>query len=272
MKEESNHMSDETIVVPTNTETPQIPVVVDPPANETAEQKYQRLYSGTPAAPADQNTQVISAVQALQNEIAALKAQIPQGTPAPTRSASAETQIEWIEKIRNGDFAGATTSLKQSIQAELQPTIELAKQQAYQEAIAASQVHMEMDRYLNQVRSSNPDILPFEKYLTGPVNERMQIAQQAGRVRSTTDFIREYKAAVDGEVNNLRNLSQQLRGAGKDEALSRTTDVLRSTPLNPQQVQSNQNQAAAQLNLQGESTDDYFSRRKADEARRRGLS
>lgn len=263
-------MPDE-IIVTTNTETPQ---QIDPPipSNESAEQRYQRLYGGTPQTPQQaQDTQVVSTLQALQNEIASLKAQIPQSVAAPNRSTPAETQIDWINKIREGDFTGATASLKQSIQAELLPQIESARQQAYQDATAAGQVQLEMREYMNSVRSTNPDLLPFERYLTGPVNEGMQLAQNAGRIRSTTDFIREYKTVVDGEVTKLRNQVLQVRGAGKDEALSRQLDVTRSTTLNPQQVQSTQSQTTAQQNSQGESTDDYFARRKADEGRRRGL-
>lgn len=246
---------------------------VDPPANETADQKYQRLY-GTPAPVAvDPNAQIAANLQALQNEIASLKAQIPQAVQTPTPQTPAASKLEWVEKIRSGDFEGAQESLKTSLQVALQPQIEQARQQAYQDAISASQVNLEMDRFLQQTRSANPDILPFEKYLHGPVSERLQLAQSAGRVRSTADFLREYKAAVADEVTNIRNLSLTIRGAGKDEALSRTTDVLRSTALNPQQVQSNQTpQSGTPQNQQGESTDDYFTRRRADESRRRGLN
>lgn len=245
-------------------------VVNDPPANETPEQKYTRLY-GTPqtVTPPASDPAVLSAVQALQSEIQNLRSQIPQ----PPQVQQTGTDLEWVEKIRSGDFKGAEASLKQSVQASIQPQIEAARQQAYQDAISASQVNLEMDRYLSQIRQENPDVLPFERYLQGPVSERMQLAQSAGRVKSTSDFLREYKSAVADEVTKIRNISQQFRAAGKSEAISRTTDVLRSTALNPQQVQSNQQtQNGTEQNQQGESNEDYFARRRASESARRGLS
>lgn len=248
------------------------PQVINPPANETADQKYTRLYGTPSATPADSNAQMNESLRALQTEIASLKSQIPQ-VSAPTPQTPVASKLEWVKKIQEGDFEGAEASLQQSVRASLQPQIEEARQKAYQDAISASQVNLEMDRYLQGIRAANPDILPFEKYLQGPVSERLQLAQNAGRVRSTADFLREYKSAVSDEVANLRNLSLTIRGEGKSEALSRTTDVLRSTALNPQQVQSNQvPQGTSQQNQQGESTDDYFTRRRADEAHRRGLS
>jgi hypothetical protein len=247
--------------------------VTEPPANETPEQKYQRLYAPQATQLVDTSTALASTVQSLQQEIAQLRSELPRGVQTPPQTASTQSKLEWVEKIRQGDFEGAQQSMKTSIAAELQPMIEEARQRAYNDAISASQVNLEMDRYLNKVRSENPDILPFEKYLHGPVNERMQLAQSAGRVRSTSDFLREYKLAVTDEVGNLRNLGLQFRAAGKDEALIRTNDVLRSSTLSPQQVQSTQSTQTSQTqNEQGESTDDYFTRRKADEARRRGLS
>ncbi len=246
---------------------------VDPPANETPDQKYQRLY-GTPTPQAqDPNAAVLGTLQALRDEISSLKAQIPASVASPAPSTPVATKLEWVKKIQEGDFDGAQQSLQNSVEIAIQPRIEAARQQAYQDALSASQVNLEMDRFLQATRQANPDILPFEKYLHGPVSERLQLAQSAGRVKSTADFLREYKSAVADEVTNIRNLSLTIRGEGKNEALSRTTDVLRSTALNPQQVQSNQTpQGATPQNQQGESNDDYFSRRRADEARRRGLS
>lgn len=248
------------------------PAVVDPPANETPNQKYERLYGRAPEAQATPVVaqlppEVMTTLQTLTQEVQNLKAQKPQAQQVEP------SKLAWVEKIRQGDFDGAQQSLLDGVVQSIQPKLQEVRQQAYTDALNAAQVNSEVALYLQDIRAKNPDILPFEKYLNGPVTERIQLAQQARRINSPSDFLREYKAAVADEVVNLRNLSLQFRAAGKDEALTRTSDVSRSTTLNPQQVQSTQQmQSADTQNTQGESTDDYFTRRAAESARRRGLS
>lgn len=244
---------------------------------ETPDQKYQRLYGvqvvATSTATSGQTQpDITGTLQALQAEIASLKTSLATSTTQQTTTKPvAVSKLAWVEKIREGDFDGAQASLREALAADLQPQLDAAKAEAYTQAHTAAQVSVEVDRYLQSVRSANPDILPFERYLQGPVTERIQLAQQAGRIKGSQDFIREYKAAVDSEVANLRTLGLQFRAAGKDEALTRQSDVLRSTALNPQAVQSTQQgQTDSQSNQQGESTDDYFARRRASENRVHG--
>lgn len=241
-------------------------VAGEAPLGESAEQKYQRLYAtpsvSAPAFPPE----VLSTLQSMQSELTALKqGQTPQ--PYPTTSS----KQEWVDKIRSGDFDGALDSITRHTEAAMEPKLEQVRQKAYQDALSAAQVNVEVDRYLQTIRSANPDIIPFERYLQGPVTERIQTAQAARRINTPADFLREYRAAVDAEVVNLRNLGLQFRAAGKDEALTRTSEVSRSTALTPQQVQSTQDTPSSPGTVQGESTDDYFARRKQDENRRRGL-
>lgn len=250
------------------------------PPNETPEQKYARLYETPAQAPAVPGAQppdpVAAALAAMQNELTQLRQmqqrpQAPTAQPAPAVPAQA-TQLTWVKKIQEGDFQGAEAALSEAVQASMKPQLDSVRTQAYQDAMNAAQVNLEVDRYLQTVRTTNPDIVPFERYLEGPVTQRLQLAQQAGKIHNSGDFIREYKAAVDHEVGTLRNLGLTLRGQGKDEALTRSSEVLRSTTLTPQQVQSNQQVPPNSQNTpQGEDANDYFARRRADESRRKGL-
>jgi hypothetical protein len=266
--------------------TPTNEVVVDTtqtPLDETPEQKYNRLYPSGPtqgvtpqpvvAQVPEELTQTLSD---LRQEIAALRAQ-PQTSQTVNAAASAAKKLAWVEKIREGKFDEAQDSMAEYVIAQITPKIEAAQQKArqdaYHDAMNASQVNVEVDRYLTQVRQQNPDILPFERYLQGPVTEKIQAAQASGRIKNSNDFLREYRAAVDSEVASLRTLGLQFRAAGKDEANTRRSDVLSSTPITPQQVQSNQGtQGDSTQGQAGEDTDQYFARRRQDESRRRGLS
>lgn len=251
-------------------------VVADPPVNETPEQKYARLYPGQNAdTKPDANAAIVETLQALRSELAEVRNGIAR--PQVVAAMPEAQQLEWVDKIQKGDFKGAQESMasfvKAQVLADMQPKLDLTAQQAYQNGLNASQVSVEMDRHLQSVRAANPDLIAFEKYLTAPVTERIQLAQAAKRIQTPADFIREYKTALDAEVANLRNLGQQFRAAGKDEATTRINDVVRSTTLSPQQVQSTQaSQTDSQANASGESTDDYFTRRAAwsDRAHGRG--
>lgn len=245
-----------------NTETVETPQAQ---AEETLEARYSRLYTTQNQETRQSQEQLLQAVQALQNEVTTLRS-----TPQ-SQQIVAEPSVGWVERIRQGDFEGAQRVIAEEVQRSIKPQLEQVRQEAYQQAINATTVNLEMDRYLNKVRSDNPELAHFERYLNAPVAQRVELAKSQGRVKNGDDLVREYKAAVDAEVAELRNLGLQFRAAGKTEALTRNREVLSSTPLQPQQVQSQTSQSSA-ATPQAETTDDYFARRKADEQRRHGLT
>jgi hypothetical protein len=231
---------------------------------ETTEQRYARLYS----AQGDQTKQeLLQAIDSLKTEVATLRT--PQ-TVTQEEDLSPASKTAWVEKIRQGDFEGAQRVIAEEVQRSLKPTLEQVRQDAYNQAIAASQVNLEMDRYLQQVRVDNPELVHFERYLQAPVSQRIEAAKQSGKIKSSEDLVREYKSAVDAEVTQLRNLGLQFRAAGKSEATTRNREVTSSMTLEPQKVTLGQPQQATDT-AQPETTESYFARRKADEARRRGL-
>lgn len=260
----------DTIDTSTTTTDTQVtsPVVQTPPPNESAEQKYQRLYSGNTAGP-----DVASTLAALTAELQSMKSQMATQRGVQTQTTQTATEAPWVTAIREGKFQDAESAMAAAIEAKLAPRLDQVRQDAYQQAASAAQITQSVNQIVQDVRNANPDLAAFEDYLQAPVNQRVQLARDAGRIQNPQDFLREYKAALDGEVTKLRNVSQQFRAAGKDEAITRVSDVNRSTPLTPQQVQTqNQTQTSPQANQQGESQDDYFSRRRASEQRNHGMS
>lgn len=252
--------------------------VVDSQLQETEAQKYERLYGtaqATSTAQVQHPQQVVATVppellqtlQAMQAELAALKPKEKE----PTAEEKAAQQLAWVEKIRAGDFAGAQAVMAAEIRKSLQPELEQVRQGAYNDALQANQLQNEMNIYLSDVRVKNPDLVQFERYLQAPVAERIEAARRSNRVNTPQDFIREYKSAVDAEVTELRKLGLQFRAAGKDEALTRSREVVSSSTLQPQQINQGQITNGTQQ-AQVETEQDYFARRKADEMRRRGLA
>lgn len=242
---------------------------------ETPEQKYQRLYQQEPntsgslqTTPAQQQypAELLSALQTMQDKIDRLS--IP---PAVTSPAEPEpTGTEWVDLIRQGKFKEAEDSIVKATQRSLKPQLDQVRQQAYQDALTASQVNNAMAEYLRDKRATNQDFAKFEDYLEAPVTRRVELAKQAGRIKTGDDLIREYKSAVDAEETKLRTLGLQFRADGKQEALTRNREVLASSTLQPQQLSITQS-PSQDSQTPPETNDDYFARRKADEMRRRGL-
>lgn len=270
--------------VPTGPATSPTQVVVTTqtiPDLETPEQKYARLYSSNPPTQEPQATAPVAApvqyalppevaqtLTQLQSELQELRQgrQPSQQTPTPQSPAPAEDP-EWVKKIREGDFKGAEAAMVRSVKSQIASEME---EQAFQKATTATQVQLEIDRHLTRVRMENPDIARFERYLQAPVNARVEAARNAGKIRTTDDFVREYKNAVDEEVKELRNLGLQYRADGKQEATTRIQQVNSSFTPTPQQVGEHTSQGA--LNTQaGESQDDYFARRQQSANRLRNL-
>lgn len=246
---------------------------------ETPEQKYARLYSGPPnvqqpQVPPVPTTQVVAPQQVampqeLVDTLSALKSKLDtleQRVTQPVTPPTPVSKSAWVDKIREGDFEGAEKVLMESIRRQMEPEI---KSKAYEDALSATQVQLEIDRHLTSVRGANPDLVRFESYLQAPVNAKVEAAKAANRIHSAEDFVREYKKAVDEEVQNLRNLTLQYRADGKAEATTRIQDVRGAFTPTPQQVGDHSTPSTP--SNQGESADDYFSRRKASEARLRGL-
>lgn len=254
------------VEVSTNTGTQ----AAQPPA-ESLEQKYERLY-------AQQQSQLTNASQELNNTVSTLKqeldtlraAQAAAQTPVTPTNPNGEPT--WVGRIREGKYVDADEEIYKSVEKRLAQRFEQVRSQAYQDALSASQVNIEMDRHLNKVRSApeNADILEFEPYLEGPISRKVEAAKASGKIKTQADFLQVYKTAVDEEVSNLRNKVLQIRGQGKQEAQVRNQQVLSSVPLQPQQVQSAQGTPAQEQ--VDDSLDSYFQRRKMQEQRNHGMA
>jgi hypothetical protein len=245
---------------------------------ESAEQKYERLYGQTTQEIKQIREAMTSAnpseeLRALRAEIASLR----ESTKPPVQTAvTPPTRPKWVENLATGDYNAADQALLDStaasVEARMARKFDEVRSAAYQDALNATHVNLEIDRHVQKLRMENPELAPFEKYLQAPVAQRVEEAKAAGKIKSPVDFIREYTSAIDGEVENLRNLGLVLRGQGKSEAQARNQQVLASTLVTPNPVQSLQTSQGPQQTAAEEPVEDYFARRRSDEARRKGMA
>lgn len=241
---------------------------------ESAEQKYERLYGQTSQEIKDIKAALTSTnpseeLKALRQELASLKETVK---PPQAASPAPATTPKWVQKIATGEYIDAEGALAESVEQRLANKFNEVRNEAYQQALNATHVNLEIDRHVQRIRVENPELVPFEKYLQAPVAQRVEEAKVAGKVKSPQDFIREYTSAIDAEVENLRNLGLVLRGQGKQEAQTRNQQILASAIVPPNPVQSLQQVQGNQMPISEESVDSYFAQRRADEARRKGMA
>jgi len=209
------------------------------------------------AAQADPN----AVLQAVMAELTAIKSQL-----APkTQPAVEQTQEDWLKLLAEGKKSEGEKALA----ALLGPQIQ---QQAVQQAIQQITMERELDAFANKVRAENADILPMETYIAQAANNRIQAAQAAGSIKSPADYVTVYKQAITAEIENARKLAQTLRGAGKEEAITRQTQVLSSPTLKPNAVNMQREAPKVGSEPQVETTADYMAKRQAMHARISGLS
>lgn len=248
---------------------------VTPQDGETTEQMYKRLYES--AGTSTQTTQVVRAEipEELTSTLSAMRAELTelkQNVNKPTAVVTPEVKQAWVEKIKLGDYEGAERVMAEALEKRFEGKFAEIQQKTYNDAVSAAEANYQMREYVNRVKSENPDVAQFERYLEAPVAQRIESARQAGKIRNMNDFVQAHKAAIDAEVAEIRNKVLQFRAAGKDEALTRKREVLSSTAVTPQQVNSNQIIPPGSDDNQGESMEAYFARRRSDESRRRGLN
>ena len=260
-------MDEQTVVTTSGTENTE-----QQNQREAVQQKYERLYNGqgtevvqtdpvvtsTSSAVPDSTTQLLDVINSLKAEVAALK-------PKPAEAAPVVT-TPWFEQLRQGNFEGAEADLVNRLKSNV--TTE-ATRQAVAEAVETMRVQMEIDRFLIDLRGQNPDIAPMERYLRAPVEGRLASANTAGKIKSTEDYVREYKFAVDEEVKEMRKVTGQYRAAGKQEATTRNQQVISSSTLQPQSVSTQMNQQGAEE--KPETVQDYLALRRDKAAQIRGM-
>ena len=245
------------------------PVVEQP--SETAEQKYARLYEApvTPVVvdPTPPPNELLDTVKALQQQITSLSQSVNRPTPQ-TPQIPVEPPTQWFDYLRQGEWSKAEEDLISRVRTKI---LSEAETNASSKAFEAMNVQLEVDRYLTKLRQDNPDIVPLEGYLQAPVQQRIESLKREGKITSNLDFVREYKATVEDEVKKLRNITSQYRAAGTQEARVRQAQVAQSTPLQPQQVSSLQEGSTQTPEAPNVSPENYFARRKAVEAIRKGM-
>lgn len=197
-------------------------------------------------------------------------AQQQPAAPAPNEPAAAQPASagsapgDWLELMRQGKLAEGERALAVRISQEIQDSIA-------SQTLEAVRVEGELTKFVNDLRTSNQDILDLEDWIGLRARGALDTAIAANKIQSSADYIREYKAAVSTAVDDARKLAQKFRAAGKNEALTTKQQVLSASTLTPNTVDANRQPASAQ-EPQAESAESYLQKRIAEQLARKGIA
>lgn len=231
------------------------------PAEPAAESAVEPAAVSEPVQPVgDPVPDTNSVLQAIVAELAALKGQLTP--PKPTDPVAPVTQEDWLKLLADGKKSEGEKALA----ALLGPQIQAA---AVQQALQQITIEREIDTFANKVRADNADIIQMEPYVAQAAHGRIQAILRAN---PTADYVTVYKQAVSAEIENARKLVQQFRGAGKQEAVTRNTQVLGSPTIKPNAVNMEREAPAPPAEPTGETPQEYMAKRAAMHAKNSGLS
>ena len=252
------------------------------PSRDAVIDKYQQLYGQEPQAVAPITPQVAEPVQAAEppqpsaqdqllmqmaEELKALKQQVvTQNQPAPVE------QADWLKLLADGKKAEGEKAMADLIRQQL--NLSEIQDQAVNQAVAVLDAKQQIDSFINQVRTApeNADVLVMEPYITAAVARRYDEAMAGGKIKTPADSVAVYKQAVNAELETARNLALSLRGAGKNEAQTRTQQVMASQVIRPNAVNLQREAPAASPEPQVDPTTAYLQERMARQARMHGLT
>jgi hypothetical protein len=228
---------------------------------------------GTVAPQAVIPQEVLSLMQSMQQELAAVKTQLSQATATST-AAAPPTEPTWVAMLREGKLSEFEDALAAAVGRKTADSlIQQATERSTTQTIERMRAENEIERFTTDLRSQNPELVPMERLIAAGATDRMAVARAQGLIKTTDDAIRIYKQSVTEEVNSARKLYHTLRGDGKQEAQVRQREVLSSRPIPPQQVDTSRPQVTNQeQEPPTETALDYIQKRQQTDNWKKGLA
>lgn len=218
------------------------------------------------ATPAPQATD--PAIAALVAEVQALRAQVQAQAPPPVAAPAALSpaeQKDWLALMAEGKKEEGEKLFAQKIEREISERIQ-------NQAMERMEANRTMYEFTTKIRNENPDLVQMEDYIAYAAKNKLDAAVQAGRIKTPADYATVYKESVTAEVEKARNLANALRGVGKNEALTRSREVVSTQTLQPNAINQNRETPVTPSEPAQETVEDYFTQRRQRSLAGRGLS
>jgi hypothetical protein len=280
--------------------TPAEPVHGNPAADEARRQLYEKHYGTTPPADAPVTPapaavtpvaepvvatpvvepvtppvavippEFMEALRTFQTELAAIKAQTAPPAP-PTPTPAPESEAPFVTLLREGKINEATAALAAEVAklnaAQQKQTEAQLVDQAVARAREVARAEADIESFVKELKTANPELLVMEQFVTADAQTRLNAAQASGKIKTTEDAVREYKKAVLDATESARKIAQQLRGAGKTEAMVRNREVLTASTPTPNQLTPRQDTTPEPTEPVMESPESYLEMRRNNAAK-----
>lgn len=250
------------------------------PARTAIQAKYDAQYAAAPTDPVDPvvvatatasaQPDYASVIAGLQAQLAELTTRVAQPVAVSTASAAAEP-VDWLKLLADGKKSEGEAALAQVVRQLIGKQTE---DSAVQQAVQQFEARQDIANFTNTIKSdpANAEVLQMEPYITAAVQQRLQVAQAAGKTSTPADYVTVYKEAVKAEIETARKLIFTFRGEGKAQAASRQREVLAAPNLAPNPVTNRQDAQRSEETPQLESSEDYFAKRQLQQLRQRGMA
>lgn len=171
----------------------------------------------------------------------------------------------WMAELQAGNIKQAQELLERQMAEAVRPQLE-------REILtrAADVVRAELDtrQFVDSLRAKMPEVQPLEPYISAYVERRMAVEGQ--NATSIAEYVDIYKRVVEEEMTKAREAIQQLRAAGKNEAMQVKQEVLSASTL----PSSSGDKGAVEKPTEPAplSPQEYFAERMRQHLRFRGIS
>jgi hypothetical protein len=187
------------------------PPQVEQPANEPAAQPAPEPAPVAPApSPADER------LAALQQQIEQMNLAIQQALPKPPPPPAPQpADKDWIKALAEGRLQDADTAMRALIKEATEAQISTVKPQTVEEAVGLYRIEQELTNFANDIRSKNPELAPFERYISSAMSAKLENLSNSGEIKDPISYAAAYKRVLAEEVDEARKLLQSMRAAGK---------------------------------------------------------
>jgi hypothetical protein len=252
---------------PAGTEGGEQPLQASPPASTIPEE--------VPVPPTDNLSAQLDEIKTMlaQQEAAPLIDPEPQPDPEPVSPQPGDE--EWIELYKQGKTEEGARALAKIVQkygsAQENPAVE--RQQTLMETVQFLEAKSTMTNAAAEAERAHPELKEMEPYIKAAIDADMVKAQQDGLVKSYSDYANIYVKALTNHVNSASKIAQSIRATGAESAAVRSSEVVSSTVITPQQVSPfGESQSAPAPEGPQDPLQSYLKQRSAQQLRRDGMT
>lgn len=228
--EQNNSDNKTTQSEPQSTAAPQVTPPAEVVENEAPANEEQQAVEFLRSM-YESNQALARKLEEMETTLANLRSPQQQPAPPPVAAAVADTDpTDWIQALKDGDFVKARELAAQDVLNRIGDNLVT---KSIQQSTTLQRVEQDMTSFIQNIRSSNQDLLPFEPYISSVTEQRVKDEMTSKQVTDPTVYAEIYKRVLNEEVDKARKIFGQLRASGKAEATVVQKEILSTSTVTP---------------------------------------